>query len=57
LFDIKVKQKVIVSSSRDCIQNWLNNSIAKISEISTEAVTIAPLTATNKSIKDASTSK
>jgi hypothetical protein len=41
LFNIKVKQEVIVSPLRDYIKKWLNNSIAKISEISAEAVTTA----------------
>jgi hypothetical protein len=39
LFNVKVKQEVIVSPLRDFIQEWLNNSIAKISEIPAEAVT------------------
>jgi hypothetical protein len=57
LFNIKVKQEVIVALLRDYIKNWLNNSIAKIYEISAEAVTINPITSTNKSTKKTSTSK
>jgi hypothetical protein len=58
LFNIKVKQEVIVALLRDYIRKWLNNSIAKISKISAEAVTIGPLTSINKRLtKDAATSK
>jgi hypothetical protein len=57
LFNIKVKQEVIVAPLRDYIEEWLNKSIAKISEIPTEAVTTDHLTATRKSIKGTSTSK
>jgi hypothetical protein len=52
LFNIKVKQEVIVAPLRNYIQEWLNNSISKISEIPTEAVTTGNLTATRKGTKE-----
>jgi hypothetical protein len=57
LFNVKIKQEVYVSSLRDFIQEWLNNSITKISEIPAEVVMIGNQTATNKSIKETSASK
>jgi len=57
LFNIKVKQEVIVSLLRDYIKKSLNNFIAKISEISAEAVTTIPLTTINKSKKYTTTTK
>jgi hypothetical protein len=57
LFDIKVKQEVIVAPLRDYIQEWLNNSIAKISEIPAEAVMIGNQTTTSKGTKETTTSK
>jgi hypothetical protein len=57
LFNIKVKQEVIVAPLRDYIQEWLNNSIAKISEIPAEAVTTGNQTATSKGTKETTTSK
>jgi hypothetical protein len=51
LFNIKVKQEVIVSSLNNYIQEWLNNSIAKIYDIPTEVVTTRNLTATSKGTK------
>ena len=36
LFNLKTKQEVIVAPLRDFIQEWLNNSIAKISKIPAE---------------------
>jgi hypothetical protein len=33
LFSVKIKQEVIVAPLRDFIQEWLNNSVAKIFEI------------------------
>jgi hypothetical protein len=32
-FNVKIKQEVIVAPLRDFIQEWFNNSIAKIFEI------------------------
>jgi hypothetical protein len=55
LFNIKVKQEVIISPLRNYIQEWLNNSIAKISEIPAEAVTTGNLTATSKGTKETTT--
>jgi succinate dehydrogenase flavin-adding protein (antitoxin of CptAB toxin-antitoxin module) len=57
LFNVKIKQEVIISPLRDFIQEWLNNSIAKISEIPAEVVMTGNQTATNKSIKETTTSK
>jgi hypothetical protein len=57
LFNIKVKQEVIVAPLRDYIEEWLKKSIAKIFEIPTEAVTTVHITAMNKSIKGTTTSK
>jgi hypothetical protein len=57
LFNVKIKQEVIVAPLRDFIQEWLNNSIAKISEIPAEVVMTGNQTTTNKSIKEATTSK
>jgi hypothetical protein len=56
-FNIKVKQEVIVSSLRDYIQEWLNNSIAKIYEIPSEVLTTGNHTATSKGTKVTTTSK
>jgi hypothetical protein len=57
LFDIKVKQEVIVSPLREYIQEWLNNSLAKISETPAEAVMTGNQTATSKGTKETTTSK
>jgi hypothetical protein len=57
LFNVKIKQEVIVAPLRDFIQEWLNTSIAKISEIPAEVVMTGNQTTTNKSIKEATTSK
>ena len=57
LFNVKIKQELTVSPLRDFIQEWLNNSITKISEIPAEVVMIGNQTATNKSIKETSASK
>jgi hypothetical protein len=57
LFNIKVKQEVIVAPLRNYIQEWLSNSIAKIYEISAEAVTTGNLTSTSKGTKETTTSK
>jgi hypothetical protein len=53
LFNIKIKQEVIVAPLRDFIQEWLNTSIAKIFEIPAEEVMTGNPTATNKNIKEA----
>ena len=57
LFNVKIKQEVIASPLRDFIQEWLNNSIVKISEIPTEVFMIGNQTTTIKSIKETTTSK
>jgi len=57
LFNIMVKQEVIVAPLRDYIEERLKNSIAKISEIPTEAVTTIHITTMKKSIKCTTTSK
>jgi hypothetical protein len=57
LFNVKIKQEVIIAPLRDFIQEWLNNSIAKISEIPAEVVMIGNQTTTNKGIKETTTSK
>jgi hypothetical protein len=57
LFNVKIKQEVIVSPLRDFIQEWLNNSIAKISKIPAMVVMTGNQTATSKSIKETTTSK
>jgi hypothetical protein len=57
LLNIKVKQEVIVAPLREYIQEWLNKSLIKISEIPMEAVTTNHITATRKDTKGASTSK
>jgi hypothetical protein len=57
LFNVKIKQELTVSPLRDFIQEWLNNSISKISKIPTEVVMIDYQTAAIKSIKETTTSK
>jgi hypothetical protein len=57
LFNIKVKQEVIVAPLREYIQEWLNKSLIKISETPTEAINTCNKTTTNKNTKGASTSK
>jgi hypothetical protein len=57
LFNIKIKQEVIVAPLRDFIQEWLNTSITKISEIPAEEVMTSNPTASNKNIKEATTSR
>jgi hypothetical protein len=57
LFNVKIKQEVIIAPLRDFIQEWLNNSIAKISKIPAEVVMTGNQTTTNKSIKETTTSK
>ena len=57
IFNIKIKQEVIVAPLRDFIQEWLNTSIAKISKTPTEVVMIGNQTTTNNSIKEATTRK
>ena len=57
LFKIKVKKEVTDSPLRDYIQEWLNKSLFKTSEIPMEAVTTGHITATGKDIKGASTRK
>jgi hypothetical protein len=53
LFNVKIKKEVIVATLRDFIQEWLNTSITKISEILAEVVMTGNQTITNESIKEA----
>jgi hypothetical protein len=48
---------VIISPLRDYIQEWLNNSIAKIYEIPKKVVTIGNQTSKRKGTKEISTRK
>jgi hypothetical protein len=57
LFNINIKQEVTIAHLRDFIQEWMNTSIAKISEIPAEVVMTSNPTTTNKNIKEATTSK
>jgi len=57
LFNVKLKQDVIVAPLRDYIQEWLNNSIDKIYEIPWEVVTTGNQTTTSKGTKEKTTFK
>ena len=57
LFNIKIKQEVTIAPLRDFIQEQLNGSIAKISEIPVEEVMTGNPTATSKNIKEVETSR
>jgi hypothetical protein len=48
---------VTIVPLRDFIQEWLNTSIAKISEILAEEVMTSNPTASNKNIKEATISR
>ena len=55
LFNIKIKQEVIVAPLRDFIQEWLNASIAKISKILAEEVMTGNPTASINKLKEVAT--
>jgi hypothetical protein len=57
LFNVKIKQEVIASPLRDFIQEWLNNSIAKISKTPVKVVMTGNQNETNNSIKETTSSK
>jgi hypothetical protein len=57
LFNFKIKQEVIGSLLREYIQEWLNNSIAKIYEIPVEAIITHNQIATSKGTKETITRK
>jgi hypothetical protein len=57
IFEIKVKHEVIVSSLREYIQEWLNNSLTKIFGTPIEAVTTDNETTTSKGKKETTTRK
>jgi hypothetical protein len=57
LFKIKVKQDVTIAPLQQYIEEWLKRALIKIIEGSTEAVDTGHITAKNKYIKGASTSK
>jgi hypothetical protein len=57
LFNIKVKQEVIVAPLREYIEEWLKRDLIKITETPTEAVNTGHITTTNKDTKGTSTSK
>jgi hypothetical protein len=49
LFDIRVRQEVIVTPMRDCVENWLKQALIKITKENKEvAVTIGPITTTQE---------
>jgi hypothetical protein len=57
LFEIKVKQEVIVAPLREYIQEWLHNLIVNIFGIPAEAVMTGNQTAISKGTKETTTSK
>jgi hypothetical protein len=53
LFDIKVRQEIIVAPMREYIENWLKKALIKITESDQEeAVATGQVVPTKESIKD-----
>jgi hypothetical protein len=57
LFNIKIKQEVIIVPLRDSIQEWLYTSITNISKIPADEVMTSNPTATSKNINEAVASR
>jgi hypothetical protein len=57
LFNIKIKQEVIVAPLKEYIEEWLKRILTKITKTPIEAVNIDHITTTNKYKKGASASK
>jgi hypothetical protein len=58
LFDIKVRQEIMVAPMREYIENWLKNTLIKITESDQEeVVATGQVVPTKESIKDIPTNK